>query len=526
MEQWIAISDTVWNGPPSMTSKVSVKTLFPSLQKLFHTQLKIPTASPVILASELEALAVQWKGQTIPETVVERVSAILVDIGDTLSDDPSALSPGLLHKLSSKGIFPVQCPSNGSILRAPDEDFYVPDPSGFFLEKFRSQVPFLSLSESTSLRRVQPFLQSDALKSRLKFLETSVRSVSIAEEPWQLDRTASEKYATRVHFIERCVSNYDPDVPKLTCKCRLVRSGPQSKWTTQIQNLLVKLQKICVYTVPSILTTYILEPIKHTAPDDVLLNQTATEIVVLTSKAPSQCDIPICNKLAMLLHVDVNALFILVTQSPEVVEQLFQAKGIPKAIDDNSVDRSWFQSDDAKNDSSLHVRAAALSRSQEGRTSGTIKRSITPPSIAVDSQCNVDPQQLQDCLDSVTVAASRIHTNLDNAVAAQSTGLIASPPSVFARALSPANEEPSISTGSFLARSQSSGHQPAALHSGAGNNHMKVTPYQLINGIAGEYFVSSAFMFCWHPTDFGLSVLDLHPILKEAAKFWSKQLDE
>jgi hypothetical protein len=186
-----------------MTSKIPLKVLYPFLGKLFHVHLDIPIAGPEILAKELQSVAEKWKGKVLPKTIRDQISARLGDIADVIASKSPKFSPRWLHPLSSRAIFPVESPSLGFTLCASGDHFYIPDKNGTLRTIFSRDVPFLSLSESIPIHRVQPLLESDNFRSRVKFLEESVRHTALIHEPRLLNTMASENYTTRSQYIER-----------------------------------------------------------------------------------------------------------------------------------------------------------------------------------------------------------------------------------------------------------------------------------------------------------------------------------
>jgi hypothetical protein len=186
-----------------MTSKIPLQVSYPFLGKLFRVYLDIPIAGPEILAKELQSVSEKWKGKVLPKTIRDQISARLVDIADVLASKSPSFSPHWLPPLSSRAIFPVESPSLGSTLCASGDHFYIPDKNGALQAIFSREVPLLSLSESIPIHRVQPLLESDTFRSRVKFLEESVRHTSLVHEPRLLNTMASEHYATRSQYIER-----------------------------------------------------------------------------------------------------------------------------------------------------------------------------------------------------------------------------------------------------------------------------------------------------------------------------------
>lgn len=186
-----------------MTSKVALKTTYPTLQKLFHEYLRIPNAGLDILVQELALLSYTMKGQAVTQMVKDRIWSNLVDIADALSESQMESPPEWLQILSSLVILPVEIPSSEIFLYGIKDDFYIPDKSGVLRDMFSCQVPVLSLSINASLFRIQPLLESAPFKPCLKFLEESVHHAALPEGESFLDSTSTEKYVSRTHYLER-----------------------------------------------------------------------------------------------------------------------------------------------------------------------------------------------------------------------------------------------------------------------------------------------------------------------------------
>jgi hypothetical protein len=151
----------------------------------------------------LQSASEKWKGKVLPKNIRDQISARLGDIADVVASKSPSFSPSWLRPLSSRAIFPVESPSLDSTLRASGDHFYIPDKNGTLRAIFSRDVPFLSLSESIPIHRVQPLLESDTFRSRVKFIEESVRPTSLVHEPRLLNAMASEHYATMAQYIER-----------------------------------------------------------------------------------------------------------------------------------------------------------------------------------------------------------------------------------------------------------------------------------------------------------------------------------
>ena len=185
-----------------MTSKIAIKTIYPSLEKFFRTQLKVPSAGPDILAQELKSLGKQWKGTVIPALVKEQIYAILSNIAQVILADPRHI-PEWFTNLSDEDIFPVASLSKGLLLYGRGDHFYIPDRSGKLLEMFGSQVPVLAPSDLTPFHRIQPILDSPCFSPQMQQLEGAVKQHSNTDGVRCLDVEATRKYTDRAKYIER-----------------------------------------------------------------------------------------------------------------------------------------------------------------------------------------------------------------------------------------------------------------------------------------------------------------------------------
>lgn len=185
-----------------MTSKVAISKSYPSLQSFFQGVLGIPAAGPEILVNELRAISKEWKGKTIPSTIKSSVWDILLDISDLVAEQPVS-SNQLLRNLAEDSIFPVESPSQGTILCARSDRFYVPDVSGRYKTVFCRDVPLLSLSDAITLYAIKPVLDNQCFMSHLKYLEREVKYVSHPQGPPLLDIDIRDRYTSKAEFVQR-----------------------------------------------------------------------------------------------------------------------------------------------------------------------------------------------------------------------------------------------------------------------------------------------------------------------------------
>jgi hypothetical protein len=199
--RWIARGDAVWAGPPSITSKTVLQTLYPEFHEFFQDQLKIQNAGPEILHDEiLEISACSRNKYCIPEPERDRIYGLLQDMSHAIEQDMAASY--WLKKLSRAAIFPVRSPSGKLTLQDADGDFYIPDKSERFTKVFAPYISILSIPSGFLLTDIQPILESTIFK-RLRWLESEVSVKSDPQGVCSLQGEISEKFASIASFVER-----------------------------------------------------------------------------------------------------------------------------------------------------------------------------------------------------------------------------------------------------------------------------------------------------------------------------------
>ncbi len=110
--------------------------------------------------------------------------------------------------------------------------------------------------------------------------------------------------------------------------------------------ILTKLHKITVVSVPTITTTLTLGSCTVTTSEDVAFEETDDKFTVFVSNVINlgkSINTIICAGLSRLLEVDLMMLFTCITHPVEVVDSLFELYGIAEIPVDDGHDRSWLQ---------------------------------------------------------------------------------------------------------------------------------------------------------------------------------------
>lgn len=194
----------MWSGPRGVKSKVALDGLYPYFENFFCLKLKVNNP-PVqdLLVNEVKLIIGEWRDKDISPEIKSQALDILLEISALLRNlkDPRPRAPQWLHNLRDEPIFPVDLTPDVSVLRSASTRFYVPNHEKYE-QMCRGHVPILSL-DRTRLNLVQPLLDSSVFESRIHYLEDSVESSSIASGPRVTDHAFTEKYASRLKYIER-----------------------------------------------------------------------------------------------------------------------------------------------------------------------------------------------------------------------------------------------------------------------------------------------------------------------------------
>ncbi|KDQ07017.1 hypothetical protein BOTBODRAFT_149409 [Botryobasidium botryosum FD-172 SS1] len=325
--KWLSVSDAVWSGPLSMTSKTAIKNSYPALESFFHEKLEIYNAPRHILAIELKALAKEWAGKPIPDMIQGQVLRKLVDLSDVIGESACSECPEWLLELCDEAIFPTTSSSQELNLRAPSDRFYVPDKSGKFHKVFDNRVPILAFPPTL----IQPLLDLNAFRSRMRFLDSAVDCTSTTNGSNALDSSITTKYVSRAEYIKRMVHAKHPTP------------------APEVLKHLAKLTSLAILTVDSIDTTYRLEDITVAVAENLIIEHGPTDLnIVLSKKCPAaQRDLAICAELAILLEVKINDLLLIVSQPLEVIEVCLAGLGITEVrMPDTLRDRSWLRGEE------------------------------------------------------------------------------------------------------------------------------------------------------------------------------------
>lgn len=202
-KEWIRFDDVVWSGPRVIRSKVPLKAIYPSLEDLFRSKLRVNDPSDdVLLVAELLAIAKEWENKKIPETVKDHTLEMLFEVSTLIRrNGPHSASPGWLELLRGKPIFPVDDPSKGLILSKPGDRFYVSD-SPAYEDMFYNLLPILSLPRKW-LPRIKHLLESGLFTPGARYLESAVRRTSVSSGHRIVDHAATKHYASRLGYIQR-----------------------------------------------------------------------------------------------------------------------------------------------------------------------------------------------------------------------------------------------------------------------------------------------------------------------------------
>jgi hypothetical protein len=274
----------------------------------------------------------------------------------------------------------------------------------------------------------------------------------------------------------------------LTCIDRLVSPNLRSRRKVDAQQLLAKFRAIEAFTVDSIETTYTLEDCSYPITDVVALEEHADKISVLITSGCLEPDVFICQKLAVLLDVDISMLLMVISLPPHTVEMTMKVKGMGSGIGHGiSRDPSW-------------INAQANAQSYP-----TLPVYDTTTAIPAAHRLHVDMDDrlLNDCLGLIRniaspqfISSERVITSALPVRSFPGLGLGAFSSSE-SRDIAWTSETEAISTiyvERALVRNSVARGAARAASVGAGGGYSggtsQATSSQLINGILGESFVS------------------------------------
>jgi len=192
---------------------------------------------------------------------------------------------------------------------------------------FSNHEPILAFPQTL----MQPLLNLDVFKSRVRYLADAVSSHSSPKGPKVFNTPAAEKYTSRVEYIKRLVCSTHSNI------------------SPEVLELLTKLRSVAVLTVDSIDTTYCLEGNITTVADDLIVEQTPTDFNILVSNKcpPARWDFAICAELAFLLDINTSDLLLLISQPLEVVEAHLAVQETPEVrFPETPRDRSWLRGEE------------------------------------------------------------------------------------------------------------------------------------------------------------------------------------
>lgn len=186
-----------------MRLKVSLKAIFPSLEDLFRSSIRVNDPSDdALVVAELLAIAEESKGQIITETVKEHAVEMLLEASALIRrNTPNSAPPAWLELLRGQPIFPVDSPSEGLILCKAGDRFYVSD-SPAYEDMFLPLLPILSIQRNR-LHLVKHLLDSVLFTSGVRYLEGSIRRTSVPGGYRFLNNAATKNYASRLGYIRR-----------------------------------------------------------------------------------------------------------------------------------------------------------------------------------------------------------------------------------------------------------------------------------------------------------------------------------
>ncbi|KAJ7125259.1 hypothetical protein C8R44DRAFT_980460 [Mycena epipterygia] len=483
--QWLSSFGVVWNGPPSMVSKLALRRFHPTLQNFFHHQLQIPDCPGDILFQELVALSTS--SATMSREEHNHVSQILQDISKMIAQrtrDKIPIPPWI-SKLVAHRIFPVRLASTRELqLRKLDETFYVPDRSGKFFEMFGRRVDMLELDNEIPLFDIRPLLQTDVFRRiESRSLDIAVSFKSSSTGLHDLDIEIQEDYLMRAHLYTRILHS--------TEYSQLYRS--------KVDLFQAKFQNLVVFKAESVLSTYTMNDLTHTQKEELIIQEESNRLAIFISNSCSPCDrcLLFAEQLAVLWGLNRSDLSMVMCTSLDIAARYLDTQGIG---------RQSAQATRETNDSCLsHMADSQVETTAAGWR--TIRPRIVQGDIPQDSDsieyaptrrraaAHLDTAALIELnLEMVSQAANRqslspyqtpksnpffmpLGTSYLSAGSESATTLIDGREAAFRL---PSSMDHASLSGSFIEE----GTSVAASRGGA-----PATPAEYVNGVLGEFFI-------------------------------------
>ncbi|KAF7795285.1 hypothetical protein EIP86_006439 [Pleurotus ostreatoroseus] len=314
--RWVNLqADIFWDGPPSVTTKIMLKTAYKDLQVFFSQELQIPDAPTDILLQELQHIADLLPDKPVDDESHIRVHNVLKDITDAIGGSQS-LARDWFPQLQHFAFIPVESEPGIVKLKELQEGLYLPDHSGELASVFRRHVPLVTIPPQGSANSLASLytLFNCELFDAVKPLESAVKKALIAEERYPEQRL-TDKYRSQARYLPQLL-----DTPSLAATEPLV------------QEFLMLLENIWIHTVPDprVKHIYTLDGNTHTESRFVGVERDDDDLNILVSVQcpPEKQSIYICRELHRFFanhHIPASALLTAFTLPPQILDEFYAA---------------------------------------------------------------------------------------------------------------------------------------------------------------------------------------------------------
>ncbi|KAJ6631464.1 hypothetical protein B0H10DRAFT_1978899 [Mycena sp. CBHHK59/15] len=481
VRQWLPKSDVIWNSPPSIRSKHSIKHLYPTLEKFFRTRLYIPDCPGDLLFREITQIASANRGSLISEEVHKHVSHLLEDISLMLKTRSRGKieAPAWISRLPLFSIFPIRVAGKVK-LRNLEEKFYIPDKSGKLYLMFRDVVDVLELADRDRVDSIGPLLEHELFRFRVEphYMETAVLYQSSSAGERVPDIETQENYLMRAHLVNRMLYKEHSQV--------------------QAQSLSAKFRNLVSYKVESIVTTYTLDGTARSRSEDLIIEDEPKGFVVVISTTgnSSACDLQFHKRMAALLSLSKSVFSMvlvlpLATAALLLDEEGFSGQQLLGPISDS--DDSWVQ----------EVVDAGLETTKTGWKTARTRIAAPHQSAAriAPSESSVDMATLiQLNMQMVADAAAQAQSSVSSGQTSVSGITTFVPIGERNMIAAPIGHELDTNTAVAPLPSPTSFSSTEGFESEGGSSNSRlvpnfatrreVTPSEDVNGVLGEFYVS------------------------------------
>lgn len=207
--QWLEYSKVVWDGPQILTMKKRLRSYYPLLEELFQNHLGINDADPAVILPELERFSKRHAGSPLTPEDSDRLMHLLAYASTTVEMIKTNGCSDWTTSVRRLAFIPVRAAHTSKIqLAAPDDTWYLPDPSGYLETVLASLVDFIALHPAHLVLLGSLFQHMDLEKKRVDRCVSEaivVDGVRLGSVSLRSKRNLSETafLRTKIQYLQR-----------------------------------------------------------------------------------------------------------------------------------------------------------------------------------------------------------------------------------------------------------------------------------------------------------------------------------